>query len=140
MKTGQGRLSALCWAAILRLSSMICFSSDRLVGERLLQRVFVRARIDDEKQVALLHKGVVFHRKLHKPAADLRSDLDEIRPDARVIGARVAICFQNDEQQGSTEATITTMPIRGPIACGPRVSAIGSIARPQRKKSATADT
>ena len=70
-----------------------------LIGERLLQRVLIRARVDDEERVTLLDEGVVLDGKLDETTADFGSELNEVRADAGVVGAGVIVDLEHDDAE-----------------------------------------
>ena len=82
-----------------------------LIGTSIL----IRARIDDEQQVALLHEGVVLNGKLDQPAGDLGSDLNVVVDrTSGVVVARMVIGLIDDHQQ-HTAATTTPISTRRPV-------------------------
>src|SRR5882724_10508136 len=77
------------WPSMRRSVTAISPSS-AATSTRALERELVRARVDDEEQVALLHALVVLDVQLGDRAAHLRHDADDVRRDDRVVGLRVA--------------------------------------------------
>ena len=70
-----------------------------LIGQRLLQRVFIRTRIDREKQIAFSGEAVVFDGELNEAPIDLRRDFDEVRAHVGVVGAGIPVRLLNDEHE-----------------------------------------
>jgi hypothetical protein len=59
------------------------------VGPGAGQPSLVRAAVDGEEQIALLHRLVVHHVQLDDGTAHLRRDADNVGADRGVIGARI---------------------------------------------------
>ena len=74
------------------------------IGKRLLQRVFVRAGIDGEKQIAFPGESIVFDGELDEAAVYFGGDFDKVGAHVGVIGARIPIGFLDDEHEHGDSA------------------------------------
>src|SRR5271170_5835179 len=70
-----------------------------LIGERLLQIIFVVARVNLKQQVSLLYKSIVLDGDPDETATDFWRDLYGVRPHAGIVGPRMQVVIDNDEQQ-----------------------------------------